>query len=153
MRILFDTNVVLDVLLDRTPHAEFAALLFAEVETRQLVGLLCGTTITTVHYIAQRTLGEAGARTQIERLLGLFEVASVTRPVLEGALSAGIKDFEDAVVHESARLAGSDGIVTRNTIDFKAASLKIYSPGELVSALRALRQQEGRTDAQVDEEV
>jgi predicted nucleic acid-binding protein len=153
LRILFDTNVVLDVLLGRKPHAEFATLLFADVETRKLVGLVCGTTITTVHYIARRTLGEAGARTQIERLLGLFEVASVTRPVLEGALSAGISDFEDAVVHESARLAGGDGIVTRNTADFTAASLKVYSPGELVSALRALRQQQGRAQAEADDEV
>ena len=76
---------------------------------------------------------------EIEALLGLFEVAGVTRPVIDGALRLGMSDFEDAVLHEAARLSDGDGIVTRNARDFKGASLRIYTPEELLSVLRAGR--------------
>ncbi len=52
---------------------------------------------------AASPIGETGARTQIEALLRLFELAPVTRPVLEGALALEFHDFEDAVLHECAR--------------------------------------------------
>ena len=59
MRILFDTNVVLDVLEERAPHHTDAATLFSAVDRGWITGLLCATTITTIHYIARQTLDAA----------------------------------------------------------------------------------------------
>ncbi|MGH7546042.1 MAG: PIN domain-containing protein [Gemmatimonadota bacterium] len=137
MRILFDTNVVLDVLLNRAPHARIAAELLARVERRTLVGLLGSTSITTLHYLLRKARGDAGARTHVRRLLELFEVAAVTRPVLERALDLGFGDFEDAVLHESALLAGADGVVTRDPDGFRRAEVRVYRPNELAAALAA----------------
>ena len=131
MRVLFDTNVVLDVLLERQPFASDAIRLFAEIERGLLDGLLGATTLTTVHYLARKVLGEDGARDQLGVLLQLFEVAPVTRPVLEDALALPFGDFEDAVLHEAARHTGADGIVTRNPIDFAQATIAVYTPPEL----------------------
>lgn len=136
MRVLFDTNVVLDVLLAREPHAAAAVWLFAQAERGRLEGLLGATTLTTVHYLARKTLGEDGARDQLGVLLRLFEVASVTRPVLEDALDLPFGDFEDAVLHEAARHAGADGIVTRNPSDFSRATVTVYTPPELRAVLQ-----------------
>lgn len=129
--------MVLDVLLERDPHAEPAARLFAHVERQKLMGLLGATTITTVHYLSRKRLGEAGARAQIKALLRLFELAAVTRAVLEGALDLRFNDFEDAVLHESARLAGADGIVTRDPGGFETADLRVYEPMELLAVLNS----------------
>lgn len=129
--------MVLDVLLERDPHAEPAARLFAHVERQELTGLRGATTVTTVHYLSRKALGEAGARKQIEKLLRLFEVAAVTRAVLAGALGLRFRDFEDAVLHECARHAGADGIVTRDPGGFGKAKLRVYEPVELL-ALDAL---------------
>jgi predicted nucleic acid-binding protein len=137
VRILFDTNVVLDVLLARGTYAVPAADLLARIERHSLVGLLGSTTITTIHYIARRTLGDDGAREQIRRLLQLFEVAPVDRAVVDDALDLGLSDFEDAVLHECARHASADGIVTRNTSDFASARLPVYTPQELLGILDA----------------
>jgi predicted nucleic acid-binding protein len=139
LRVLFDTNVVLDVLLDREPFVTPAAHLFSRVEQGALDGLLCATTITTVHYLASRVVGKERAQEEIVKLLALFEIAPVTRTVLETALTRGFSDFEDAVMHEAARHADVQALVTRDAKDFQKASLTVYSPTELVRALTTLR--------------
>jgi hypothetical protein len=58
------------------------------------------------------------AHNQDRELLSLFEIAPVNRQVLKEAATSPFADFEDAVLHEAARVAGSDGIVTRNASDF-----------------------------------
>lgn len=137
MRVLFDTNVVLDALLDREPWAEAAVSLFDHVEKENIVGLLGATTVTTIHYIAGRNVGEEAARRRIGDLLALFEVAPVNHAVLEGALSLGFDDFEDAVLHEAGRLTGAEAITTRNIPDFAASKLRIYDPETLAAILDA----------------
>lgn len=138
MRILFDTNVVLDVLLNRQPHSMPAAQLMAYVEQGRIQGLLAATTVTTLHYLATKAGGSEAAAAHVEALLSLFDVAAVDRTVLSDALSLRFADYEDAVVHEAARHAGAMGIVTRDQEDFVKAKLRIYAPDELLKMLQAL---------------
>jgi predicted nucleic acid-binding protein len=135
LRVLFDTNVVLDLLLDRTPHALAAARLVTAVERKELAGLLCATSVTTLDYLIARAIGREEARRAIRTLLRMFEVAAVTRAVLEAALELDLDDYEDAVLHEAGQGAEAEAIVTRNGSDFKGATLPIFSPAELVAAL------------------
>jgi predicted nucleic acid-binding protein len=135
MKILFDTNTVLDLLLDREPFADAAARLMSLVEEGKLQGFLCATTITTIHYLASRAVGKKSAQREIHQLLRLFEIAPVDRSVLQAALKSGLPDFEDAVLQASALAVGADGIVTRDPRGFKTASTKIYSPGTLLQAV------------------
>jgi hypothetical protein len=107
------------------------------VERGELVGYLAATTLTTIHYLAAKAVGGERAREQVRSLLQLFEVAPVTRPVIEAALDLPFPDFEDAVLHEAAREAGAQAIVTRNLGDFTLATLAVYAPEELLAALGA----------------
>jgi len=127
---------VLDVLLDRAPYAGNAKQLFDHVERGGLAGLLTSTTVTTVYYVGRREVGDEAARTGIQHMLDLFAIAPVHRSALQNALDSGFRDFEDAVLHEAARQARADGIVTRNANDFTTATLIIYTPAELLQALR-----------------
>ncbi|MBI4209012.1 MAG: PIN domain-containing protein [Deltaproteobacteria bacterium] len=131
MKVLFDTNVVLDVLLDRRPFSAPAASLFAKVETGEIEGSICATTVTTIHYIAAKAVGTQQARVEVKKIMALFEIAPVNRTVLETAITAKFLDFEDSVIHEAARHIGAQAIVTRNPKDFKGAVLAIYTPQEL----------------------
>lgn len=135
MKVLFDTNIVLDLLMDRLPYSEAAAELFSRVEGGTITGYLCGTTITTVHYLAAKTIGAPWAQEEIRKLLAFFEVAPVNRHVLESALNADFIDFEDAVIHEAACSVGADALVTRNRKDFRKSRVAVYSSGELVNIL------------------
>ena len=136
MHICFDTNVILDMLLQRAPHAEAANLLFAALEDQRLHGIVCATSVTTASYFVDKTYGFQRVHQDVRDLLRLFRVATVNRSVLEEAVSIGFTDFEDAVLHEAARQADAEGIVTRNARDFTAATLDIYTPTELLDAVR-----------------
>ena len=135
MKILFDTNVALDVLLDRIPHAKAATFLFDKVEQGEITGYLCATTLTTISYLATRGIGAEHAEIHIRSLLKMFEIAAVNRSVLEAALHAGFTDFEDAVLYDAANHVEAAAIVTRNGKDFIKAKIAIYSPDELIAVL------------------
>ena len=137
MRILFDTNVVLDVLLDREPFSSTSAKLFSKVETGEIAGYVCATTITTIHYLAQKAIGFDSAMKEIKKLMKLFEIAPVNRAVLATAVSSGFNDFEDAVMHESAVYKDAQGIVTRDLKGFKKSNIQVYSPEELLLMLES----------------
>ena len=131
MKILFDTNVVLDLLLDREPFSDTAARLFSRVDEGDITGFINATTVTTVHYLAFRTVGDRRARREIGNLIDLFDVAPVNLTVLEGALDSRFTDFEDAVMYHAALNVNAEGIVTRNAGDFKRATIPAYTPEEL----------------------
>ena len=135
MKVLFDTNVILDLLLDRRPFADSVAQLFSKVERGDLIGCLCATTITTISYLAAKAAGGKKARKEIQKLLTLFEIAPVNRAVLQAAIHSGVPDFEDGVIYEAAVFVEADGIVTRDPKGFKKAKIRIFSPGELLQIL------------------
>ncbi len=138
MKVLVDTNVVLDVLLDRHPFSKAAARVFALVEESRIEGFLCATTVTTVDYLLGQALSPREARAALQRLLDLFEIAPVNRPVLEQALGSDVSDFEDAVIEQSARVVSADAIATRNLKDFKKSSVTAMDPPELLSVFDTL---------------
>ncbi len=138
MKILFDTNIVFDVLLDREPFSEAASQLFSLVEAHTIKGFLGATTITTIFYLAAKVSGKEKAREEVKKLLSLFEISPVNHIVLKEASQLAFNDFEDAVLHESAKYSGVHGIVTRNPKDFKKASISIYSPEELYKMLQSI---------------
>lgn len=135
MKVLFDTNVILDVLLAREPHVEVAALLLSLVDNKRIDGVLCATTVTTIHYLAAKAVGPKRAETHIRALMALFEIAPVTRDVFACAMDCGFADYEDAVLHEAAALSGATAIVTRNGKDFAQATLPVLDPVELLAAI------------------
>jgi predicted nucleic acid-binding protein len=135
LNILFDTNIILDALLDRKPFGQNAVILLYAAERSVINGFLCADSVTTIFYLIGKIKTKAFARHTIKLLLDLFEIAPVNRTVLDEALGLDFSDFEDAVVHHSAIGVNADGIVTRNTVDFKKSIIAIYSPAELISII------------------
>jgi predicted nucleic acid-binding protein len=123
VRVLFDTNILLDVLLEREPHLEAATRLVALVDNGHIEGSICATAVTTLYYLGAKDLGRKRAHDQVRTLLAVFEVAPVGRDVLQRALDDdGFGDFED---------------VTRNVRDFTKATIPVFEPHELLAAIAA----------------
>jgi predicted nucleic acid-binding protein len=137
MKVLFDTDVTLDLLLDRRPHSESAAILFSKVERGEIEGYLCATTITTIHYLAAKVIGLSKARSFIRKLLSFLQIAAVDRAVLDRALDVKSPDYEDGVVSESASGIGADVIITRNIRDYRNSTIPACSPIELLKMIKS----------------
>ncbi len=135
MKVLFDTNVVLDVLLDRQPFRDTAAQLIARVERQELDGVLGATTLTTIYYLVAKASGKETARSTVRELINLFQIAAVDRQVLSRAIESPVKDFEDAVLAEAGRAEIVDSVVTRDPEGFKDSGLRVLSPQQLHDAL------------------
>ena len=117
----------------------------SRVEQGTLTGLLCATTVTTIAYLTEQYLMKEQGKTRAEArsgttallnmLLKIFDIAPVTRAVIDRAANSKFEDFEDGVLHEAAVAAGVDGIVTRNQKDYENSTIAIYSPQELEAVL------------------
>lgn len=138
-RLLFDVNVVLDVLLDRKPFADSSSAAWAAVERGDAEGLLSAHAVTTLHYLNAKAVGVRMATETTEALLSVFAVAPIDEAVLRSAVSLKWQDFEDAVTAAGARRAKCDAVVTRNPRDFKGAAVRILTPSEAVAWIDGLR--------------
>lgn len=133
MNILFDTNVLLDVFLQREPFYTESSSLLGRAERGDIEGWICGTTVTTIHYLLNKAMTRDNADHHTKNVLKIFNVTNINRGVLENALDSDFKDFEDAVLYQSAVQSGLNGILTRNEKDFRMGDLPIYSPGEFLN--------------------
>lgn len=134
-RLLLDLNVVLDVLLDRKPHVEPAAAVWAAIEAGRGQGLLPAHAFTTVQYLASRARGPRFARQTLEDLLRVFEVAPVDGAVVRSALDLSWPDFEDAVCAAAAAASRCEAIVSRDPAGFPGSPVPIIDPGTALAWL------------------
>ena len=128
MRVLLDTNVLMDVLLERELFVNESAQVFDQVVRGAVTGLICATTVTTIFYLTSREVGGEEAMRHIQKLMNLYEIAPVTRSVLDAAMTSNSPDFEDAVLAEAAHQAGAQAIITRNLKDFAHSPVRAYTP-------------------------
>ncbi len=132
MRILFDTNVLLDAVLAREPFVADAAFLLAAVDSGQIEGFLSATTVTDVHYVVKRqTRSAETAMIAVTQLIRVMEVCVVDRRVLEQAIALGSDDFEDGIQITCAIALGLEAIVTRDVNGFAKSPIIALSPEEL----------------------
>jgi predicted nucleic acid-binding protein len=137
MRVLVDTDVILDFLLNRQPfYANAKAIWQANIDGK-FEGYISATSPVNAFYFVRKVTDIPSARQSISQLLSVWQILTLNADVLRSALTLNISDYEDAVQHESASRAQLDGIVTRNVEDFKYATLPIYAPAQFLAQLEA----------------
>ncbi|HVF47721.1 MAG TPA: PIN domain-containing protein [Pyrinomonadaceae bacterium] len=135
MRVLIDSDVCLDFLLQRPAHLPDANSLFANIEMKTCSAYVCAVSLTTIHYIVRKEKDAAAALAAVDGLLVLADVCQVNFAVLQNARALNFKDYEDAVQCASAIAEGLDAIVTRNTKDFANSPIEVYSPADFLAHL------------------
>ena len=132
-RVLFDSDVLLDVLAQRQPFVVTSAQALNMVTQPQVHGYVSGHAVTNIFYILRRQVGGETARELLSRLLQHLQIANVTDEVIRAALQSSMTDFEDAVTSEAANAAGLEVIVTRNTPDFVVSVIPAVLPEEFLA--------------------
>ena len=129
MKLLIDTNVVLDVLLRREPFFRTAAEVLNLTQRDEVREYVSASAITDIYYIANKQMKDRDAvRDLLKRLLMVVSVAAVSEREIQSALNLAWGDFEDSVQYSVALLNEMDGIVTRNPSDYQEANIQIWLP-------------------------
>ena len=129
MKLLIDTNVVLDVLLRREPFSKTAAEVLNLTQRDDVREYVSASAITDIYYIANKQMKDRDAvRDLLKRLLMIVSVAAVSEWEIQNALNLAWGDFEDAVQYSVALLNEMDGIVTRNPSDYQETNMRIWLP-------------------------
>ena len=135
-KVLFDTNIILDIALERKPFFEEAVKLFELIDSGKISAFVTATTITDIYYIAKKVRGNKESITFISNLIEIVDVLGIDKEIIVNALSKEIKDFEDAVQITASEFNEIEYIITRNKVDFKNnLTLKVFSPEEMITEI------------------
>lgn len=133
MKILIDTNIVLDVMLKREPFYRLSLEILSLAKKEDIEEYVSASAITDIYYLAYRQLRDKVIVNKLmKELLTVVSVASVSGQEIENAISLEWNDFEDSVQYSVAFLQEMEGIVTRNPNDYKEAKIKVWKPEELL---------------------
>lgn len=133
MRILIDTNVILDILLKREPFFEASYGALKQTMVNDSECLVSAAAVTDIFYLLRKEFHDVGkAKEGLERLLRLIPVADVLALDIRTAMSDSLPDFEDAVVHAVAARNKADYILTRNTKDFEGSEVPAIAPQDFL---------------------
>lgn len=134
-RILFDTNIILDIALKRYPFFNDAFKLFELIDEKKITGSITATTVTDIYFISKKEKGHLEAIQFINNLIKVVDVIGVDKEVIVNALFLKIFDFEDAVQISAAEFNEINTIITRNKSDFVNTAIQILTPVEFLDLL------------------
>lgn len=136
MKILIDTNIIVDVALERQPFYPESQRILSLAYRQHIEGYISASTVSDLYYIIRKVKGRALTLEFLQSILTFCSVATVDRAVINMALAANFKDFEDAIQYSTAVTNQLDAIVTRNPSDFTSGSgLQILTPDQLIQSI------------------
>ena len=134
-QVLIDTNIILDIALEREPFFATANNLFGKIDDGKIKGFVTASSVTDIYYISKKACGRAKTIEFIRELIDILDVLSVSKATIVNALDTDFKDFEDAVQYCVAEMNSIDIIVTRNKSDFKLSDIEVCTPEELMEII------------------
>ena len=138
MKVLIDTNVMVDVLQSREPRCKQGQAIFMAVANQKITGCITAKEAADIHFFSRKQfVGQENvdekARNVLAKLFALFEVLDSLAEDCQNALGIRNVDYEDAMMMQTATRSGVDCIITRNGTHFSGGSVPVYSPDEFLA--------------------
>lgn len=131
LNLLIDTNILLDVFLQRKPYADLSEKIFKACALREYNGIIAAHSFTNLFHILRKRFAQSELRSLLSDLLTFFEVSCLDKQRLfNGLQRTDFSDFEDSLQDECAAELNADYIITRNVKDFKTSRVKAITPEE-----------------------
>jgi len=134
-RVFIDCDVCLDLLSERKPHYEHAALLFTLADKGKIKIYVSSLTFSNLHYLLGRQFSPKDARRILSKFKILVNVVAVDEKIIDLALSSEFKDFEDAIQYFAAIESNINILLTRNLKDYRQAKISVMSADDFLSTL------------------
>ncbi len=128
-KILIDTNVLLDYLLEREPFFEDAKEVILSCTDGKIKGCIAAHSISNMFFILRKDYNVKERREVLLNLCKIFDVEGIDKAKLILALTnEDFSDFEDCLQTECAKVYGADYIVTRDVSDYSTSEIKAIEP-------------------------
>lgn len=135
-KVLVDTNIILDFMLQRQPFYDKSEKVIALCEEKKINGYVTTSILMDLHYIIKRiTHSNADADMAINEITKVFNVIDISKKDIENSILEHSRDFEDFVIQNCCNRNSIDYIVTRNTKDFVGRKTKIVEPSQLLDII------------------
>ena len=132
MKVLIDTNVILDVLCNRKMFVEDSLKIFKLSEAKQIEGYISALSIANIIYIMRKELSHINVKKTLDMLSHIFNIIELNEQDLMEACNLQFSDHEDGInCHQAFRIK-ADYIITRNIKDYKNSVIKPISPNEFI---------------------
>lgn len=136
MRVLIDTNILLDYLICRKPFDTDARKIVKACSEKKIDGCIAAHSIPNMFYILRKSFSTNERRMLLQDICELFVVEGIDKAKLVSALkNEDFSDFEDCLQMECAEEFGADFIVTRNVNDYKGSSIPGIEPDRFCNML------------------
>ena len=136
MKVLIDTNVMIDAITKRDDSSSFSADVIALCSSNRITGFAAPHSFSNMYYILRKEYSDKNRRVIIGEYSKILNVVSMNEDVINAALNNNnITDFEDAIRYACAESVGADYIVTRNVKDYGRSSIKAITPEELINLM------------------
>ena len=137
IRVLFDINVLLDVLQKKEPFYQISAQALSLSESGTVDGFISAHSVTTLMYLLTKDKSPEFAKVILTSLLQFLKVVKVDQSTIEQSLNLSFKDYEDAVQVIAALQSNLDFVVTRNPRDFPLSPVPVLQPVELLKIIQS----------------
>lgn len=137
MKILIDTNVLIDYTTERVPYTEIAKKIMDMCINEEIEGCIAVHSLLNMFFILRKSIPDVKERrNQLLDLTEFLDVVEVDKTmVLQALKNDSFRDFEDCVQAECAVKANADYIVTRNIKDFEKSPVKAILPEDLLKEM------------------
>ena len=140
MRILLDTNVIIDVLQKREPWWRDGSSIIHAAAANEITACLTAKQLADIHFFSRKQFKgmenvDARARQVTSRLLSLLELIDAAASDCQDAYGISNNDYEDAMLIAAAKREQMDAIVTRNAGHFAASAVPVFSPSDFCAKL------------------
>lgn len=133
-KILIDTNVLLDYLLEREPFFEDAKGIMVDCADGKAKGCIAAHSIPNMFFILRKDYSAKERREVLSNLCSIFDVEGIDKAkLLSGLANEDFTDFEDCLQMECAKSYGADYIVTRNVADYSVSEIKAIEPKDYLN--------------------
>ncbi len=138
MNVLIDTNIIIDVALERHPYFSNSDQILILAEQNLIEGYISASTLSDIYYIVRRDKGHIATLNFIQLICTFLNIATVNSQVIEMALNTDFKDFEDSIQYSAAICNNIEIIVTRNPQDFLVTIPRILTPIQLIQEIEGI---------------
>ena len=135
MKVLLDTNIIIDIALERQPYFTNSETVLAFVEQGQIEGYISASTISDLYYLIRKQKGRDLTIEFLQEILTFCQIATVNQAAIRMAFTTNFQDFEDSIQYSTAVVNKLDAIITRNPQDFPIITPRIITPEQLIAEL------------------